>query len=543
MTTSEIIKKTRSLCPECKNTIDARIVEENGKVMMYKTCEKHGDFSDILSINPAHFRWSQNFMIDGQKPINPCVPTKKGCPNDCGACPNHKSSPAIGIVDVTYRCNLKCPICFANAEARGLNYEPTLEELIRIFKHFRNIKPQPPIVAMYAGGEPTMRNDLPELLSECAKMGFLQLQIATNGIRLANIDYFQELIDAGLPQTTKNNRTRTVIYLQFDGIERETYLKTRGVDILDKKLKVIENARELNFPNIILVPTIAKGVNDHETTNILQYAIDNIDVISTIMYQPMAMCGRYDKEKLHEMRITSSHLAKQLHEYTNGKVGKTYPLSTISEFSKVIAWLNDEPPVEFTCNVDCGFANFMFVDPKTKKLTGIEEFVDSEKFLKTSKKWYQRIEREKQWEEEGKTGFFGNLFKNARKELLKARIFAELALTMKPPEALFRNFSDPIGIVKNFADTILNTSWESSSNWLINGNILLVGLMHFQDLYNFDLERVSRCLVHYGYIDPTTNQVRQVPFCAMNAIHRERIENELEQANKMVQYVPELKSN
>jgi len=543
MATDSIIKTTKSLCPECKKVIDAKIVEENGKVMMHKKCEQHGDFSDILSINPAHFRWSQNFMINGQKPVNPCVSTKKGCPYDCGSCPEHKSSPAIAICDVTYRCNLKCPICFANAEARGLNYEPSFDELIRIYTHFRNIKPQPPIVAMYAGGEPTMRNDLPELLSECVKMGYQQLQIATNGIRLANKDYFQELIDAGLPESTKNGRSRTVIYLQFDGIERETYIKTRGVDILDKKLKVIENARELKFPNIILVPTIAKGVNDHEVTNILQFAVDNIDVISTVMYQPMAMCGRFDKEKLHEMRITSSHLAKQLQEYTKGKVGKTYPLPTISEFAKIIAWLNDEPPVEFTCSADCGFANFMFVDQKTKKLIGIEEFVDSEKFLKISKKWYKRIEREKKWEHEGKNSLFGRLFKNVKKDVLKARIFGELAMSMKPPTAILTKFSDPISLIKNFADTILNTSWEASSNWLINGNILLVGLMHFQDLYNFDLERVSRCLVHYGYIDPATNTVRQVPFCAMNAIHRERIENELEQANKMVQYVPEIQSN
>ncbi len=543
MVTGSIIKKTKSLCPECKKVIDANIIEENGKVLMNKKCSEHGDFSDILSINPTHFRWSQNFMIDGQKPKDPCVSTKKGCPYDCGSCPEHKSSPAIAICDITYRCNLKCPICFANAESRGLNYEPSFEELIRIYKHFRNIKPQPPIVAMYAGGEPTVRNDLPELLTECVKMGYQQLQIATNGIRLANIDYFQELIDAGLPNSTNNNRTRTCIYLQFDGIERETYIKTRGADILDKKLKVIENARELNFPNMILVPTVAKGVNDHEINNILQFAIDNIDVVSTLMYQPMAMCGRFDKEKLHEMRITSSHLAKELQAYTKGKVGKTYPLPTISKFAKIIAFLNNEPPVEFTCNADCGFANFMFVDPKTKQLTGIEDFVDADRFLKICDKWYNRVEREKKWEQEGKTGLFGRFFDRARKDILKARIFGELALTMRSPQALLNNFSDPISVVRNFADTVLNTSWESSSNWLINGNVLLVGLMHFQDLYNFDLERVSRCLVHYGYIDPTTNQVRQVPFCAMNAVHRERIENELEQADKMVQYTPDIQSN
>ncbi|MHA1797708.1 MAG: radical SAM protein [Candidatus Helarchaeota archaeon] len=540
---SDVIKETKSLCPECKKVIDARLVERNNEVYMVKNCKEHGEFEDLISINSNHFKWAQKYRIDGQKPDKAVTAVKKGCPYDCGACPEHMSSPAIAIVDVTYRCNLKCPICFANAEARGLNYEPTFEELIRIFKHFRAITPQPPIVAMYAGGEPTMRNDLADVLSECVKMGYQQLQIATNGIKLTNIDYMQELIDAGVPPNSKDGRSRTVLYLQFDGIERDTYIKTRGVDILDKKLKVIENARELNFHNVILVPTIAKGVNDHEVTNVLQFAVDNIDVVNTIMYQPIALTGRFDKSKLKELRITSSHLAKDLIEYTNGAVGKTYPLPVISKFAKVIAWLSDEPAVEFTCSQDCGFANFMFVNPKNKNLVGIEEFIDSEKFLETSAKWYERIEREKKWEREGKLGLLERgIFKKARKDLLKVRFFADVSKHLKPITETLTKFSNPMTIIKNFAGTIFNTSWEASADWLVSNNILLVGLMHFQDLYDFDLNRVNHCLVHYGYIDPATDTVRQIPFCAMNTLHRERIEDELQAAHKMVQYVPEIET-
>ena len=541
---NDIIKKTKSLCPECKKVIDADLVQRGNEVYMLKNCKEHGDFEDLISINAEHFKWAQKYRIDGQKPDIFCTPVKKGCPYDCGACPNHMSSPAIAIVDVTYRCNLKCPICFANAEARGMNYEPSFDELIRIFKHFRAITPQPPIVAMYAGGEPTMRKDLADLLAECVAMGYQQLQVATNGIKLTNIDYFQELIDAGVPKNSKDGRSRTVIYLQFDGIERETYIKTRGVDILDKKLKVIENARELDFHNVIIVPTVAKGVNDHEVNNVLQFAVDNIDVINTIMYQPIALCGRFDKDKLKEMRITSSHLAKDLIEYTNGAVGKTYPLPVISEFAKCIAWFANEPPVEFTCSQDCGFANFMFIDKKTKNLIGIEEFIDSEAFLETSSKWYRRIEREKKWEREGKTGLLERgIFGQARKQALRLRFFADIARHLKPVTEIMTKFSNPMEIIRNFAGTIFETSWEASANWLTANNILLVGLMHFQDLYDFDLNRVNHCLVHYGYIDPATDTVRQVPFCAMNAVHRERIEDELEAGNKLVQYVPEIKTS
>ena len=64
-------------------------------------------------------------------------------------------------------------------------------------------------------------------------------------------------------------------------------------------------------------------------------------------------------------------------------------------------------------------------------------------------------------------------------------------------------------------------------NNIISKN-LLVSAMHFQDAYNFDLGRVSQCLVHYGVVDPDNNsKILEVPFCAMNTIHRARLEERL----------------
>jgi hypothetical protein len=56
----------------------------------------------------------------------------------------------------------------------------------------------------------------------------------------------------------------------------------------------------------------------------------------------------------------------------------------------------------------------------------------------------------------------------------------------------------------------------------------MISSMHFQDAYNFDLERVCRCLVHYGVIDPDDpSKVREIPFCSMNTLHRPIIERQL----------------
>ena len=70
-------RRTQSLCPRCNadavgavlhgvanvtdfrtdpGVIDAQIVEESGRIVMRKTCAKHGTFEDVLSTNPAFFQ-------------------------------------------------------------------------------------------------------------------------------------------------------------------------------------------------------------------------------------------------------------------------------------------------------------------------------------------------------------------------------------------------------------------------------------------------------------------------------------------------------
>ena len=118
----------------------------------------------------------------------------------------------------------------------------------------------------------------------------------------------------------------------------------------------------------------------------------------------------------------------------------------------------------------------------------------------------------------------GGLMDRAEDGIDKARFGAEILSTLRVPLDDLGHFTERARLVLS---TMLNSNRESSSNWLIKGNNLLVAMMQFQDGYNMDVERTSRCLIHYGYVDPKTKSVKAVPFCPMNTIHRERIENEL----------------
>ena len=183
MTEEEIIRTTQSLCPECLTQIPAEIYvdPETQWVMMRKNCKDHGEFKDKISINAKDYKWQKEFTKEMGSTVEistqPCSTSsgikkaENGCPYDCGICENHKSAPCICLIDVTNRCNLTCPICFANASAKGYVVQPTFDQIVQIMTHFRSMEPTPAVLLQFAGGEPTLRDDLPEIIRRGKKMG------------------------------------------------------------------------------------------------------------------------------------------------------------------------------------------------------------------------------------------------------------------------------------------------------------------------------------------------------------------------------------
>jgi hypothetical protein len=155
------IKDTESLCPECLKKIPAEIYEEQGKVYIKKTCPEHGEWKDLYWGDYEQYKRAQRYEAPGEKLSNPRTEKVNGCPYDCGICPEHKSPTVLAIIDVTNRCNLRCPICFAHAGAAGYLYEPSKEEIRKIMENLRANRPVPPPALQFSGGEPTVREDLP----------------------------------------------------------------------------------------------------------------------------------------------------------------------------------------------------------------------------------------------------------------------------------------------------------------------------------------------------------------------------------------------
>ncbi len=232
---SRLLKQTKSLCPECLAVIDARILEDQGKVKIVKTCSRHGTFEDTYWSDYKQYARFEKYQWIGDGISNPRTKTEKECPYDCGICPEHKSQTVLGIIDITNRCNLRCPVCFANAAAAGYTYEPTREQIYEMLRNLRRNTPFAPVALQFSGGEPTIREDLPELVEKAKELGFEHVEVNTNGVKISqSVSYIQDLMKKGVD----------TFYLQFDGLTDDVYNKIRGVPLLDVKMKAIENAEK-----------------------------------------------------------------------------------------------------------------------------------------------------------------------------------------------------------------------------------------------------------------------------------------------------------
>ncbi|MCW4002866.1 MAG: radical SAM protein [Candidatus Bathyarchaeota archaeon] len=474
------IKSTRSICPECLKQLDAIIYEDGGKVFIRKECPEHGAFHELYWSDYDQYVRAEKFRYDGDGLENPRTEKKRGCPYDCGICPEHKSHTALAIIDVTNRCNLKCPVCFANASAAGYVYEPTAEQVTSMLENLHNNKPVPATALQFSGGEPTIRNELFDFVRKAKEIGFKHVEVNTNGVRLASDpEYAKKLKAAGV----------STIYLQFDGLTPDVYKFIRGLDLLETKMKAIENLRQAGYNSIVLVVTLVKGVNDHQLGDIIRFAAKNFDVIRCVNVQPVSLCGRLPQQEREKMRITITDFMRLVEEQTSGeiKVSDFYPVPVVVPVSKAVGALKDKRYVEFTAHPHCGMATFVFIEDG--KITPITRMGNIEKF----------------------TGSLKQVYADAVKG---SKSKAKLRLVGSARHIKFSFLR------KYVLKVLMEGDYSSLGDFARSA--LMVSSMHFMDPYNFDLERVQRCVIHYAVPDG-----RIIPFCTMNSIHRTEVEKKL----------------
>ena len=159
-----------------KKVIDATVYEENGQMRLKKTCPEHGTFKDVYWSDAALYERFAEFRHDGTGVDNPMTGREKGCPYDCGLCPEHKTTTVLSLIDVTNRCNQRCPVCFANAAAAGYVYEPGVDEIREMMQLLTRETPVRNWAIQFSGGEPTVRDDLPAIIRMVRDLGLYRFR-------------------------------------------------------------------------------------------------------------------------------------------------------------------------------------------------------------------------------------------------------------------------------------------------------------------------------------------------------------------------------
>ena len=271
---------TISLCPECLRRIDAKIVFENGNVFMLKTCPEHGFSKILIATDIEYYKRIRNYNKPSEMPLQFNTKTHYGCPYDCGLCTDHEQHSCLTIVEITDRCNLSCPTCYAMSSPHYGRHR-SLEEVEKMLDIIVANEGEPDVVQI-SGGEPTIHPDFFAILDIAKKKPIKHLMVNTNGIRIANDMEFAKRLAGYMPDFE--------IYLQFDSFKPEALNKLRGKDLTDIREKALANLNELNLSTTLVV-TLQQGVNDDEIGKIIEYGLQQ-PCVRGVTFQPTQIAGR-----------------------------------------------------------------------------------------------------------------------------------------------------------------------------------------------------------------------------------------------------------
>ncbi len=297
---------TMSVCPVCLRRVPARRVAEGDDGFLVKECPEHGAFrTRFWHGPPAMSGWSRPKAPGAPPPV--LTGSRLGCPHDCGLCPDHGQRTCTALFEVTGRCNLSCPVCFATA-GQAPPPDPPLDALADRFA--RIFHAAGPVNVQLSGGEPTVRSDLPEVVAACRAAGFAFVQVNTNGLALArDPGLARRLADAGLAS----------VFLQFDGTTDAVCLALRGAPLLEDKLAAVDRCVAAGL-GVVLVPTVVPGVNDGQLGDIVRLARNKAPGVRGVHFQPASSFGRYPWASGAETRVTLPDLMRGLEAQTGGMI-------------------------------------------------------------------------------------------------------------------------------------------------------------------------------------------------------------------------------
>ena len=448
---------TNSVCSKCLTKVEAKIIFRDDCVYLVKHCPTHGHEEVLIADDIDYYKLSQQFIKPGDMPLRFNTPIKYGCPYDCGLCPDHEQHSCLTLIELTDRCNLSCPICYADSgveEVSNISDRPrkhrTLEHIEMMLDAVVANEGEPQIVQL-SGGEPTIHPEFFEVMDLVKSKPIKHLMINTNGIRIAKERNFCDRLSQYKPGIE--------IYLQFDSFEKSTLEELRGVDLSEIREKAIAHLNKYNISTTLVV-TLKKGLNDSEIGKIIEYALQQ-KCVRGVTFQPIQVAGRLEQFDPKTDRYTLTEVRRAI-------------LQQSPHFKP-------EDIIPVPCHPDSlAMAYALKLNGKVIPLTGAVAPDDFVKMMPNSVLYEQNEELKRKTFELFSTSHSPQSAANAFKQLL-------CCLPMIPvPEGI--NYD----------------------------NVFRVMIVQFLDPFNFDVRSVKRSCIHIVHPDG-----RIIPFDTFNMFYRE----------------------
>jgi uncharacterized radical SAM superfamily Fe-S cluster-containing enzyme len=465
----KLLKETTSICPKCLQQLPARVYQRAREVWMDKQCEQHGRFSALLSSSIDHYyRAAPRSDQD-----SPCCGSSCGVPSvaasgtqDTAAWTNHSCTI---LIEITERCNLSCPTCFAGSSPAHSNMM-SMEEFTRQVDQLVAGGKSGSDMIQLSGGEPTIHPDFLEMVELLFDRGFKQVCINSNGIKLAKPAFVERLAKCRGGKAD----CQLFVYLQFDGFEDETYSALRGRgDLLSSKRKTLENCQAHGI-SVHPVMTLTRGVNAHEVGSFVQLAVDRPE-LKNVVIQPAMYSGRYDNPRRQD-RITLADTVDLICDQFGVFSPEDFmpiPCSDPNCFGMAVALRTGQGLL-----------------PVSRLFPGYETW-NSEEAKDLIAKFTDTI--------------------NGPAAVSEA---VRWATSDNRLDEVLQNLDEEE--IEGLLDAMMETHASGKNLW---DRVLTISIKPFMDAWTYDQDRIDRCCVHI--LDKDGNPVS---FCEFNAINRPRLE-------------------
>lgn len=296
---------TSSICTTCLRPVEAKILFKDNQVFMDKWCAAHGTERVLISDDMDYYRLCREVYVKPpEMPERFNTPMQYGCPYDCGICPDHMQHSCVSVVEITQRCNLTCPVCYAESSPSHGSHA-SLTDVIAMLDTVVANEGEPDVVQI-SGGEPTIHPEFFAILDAVRERPIRHLMINTNGLKIAQEPEFVARLAQYKPGLE--------IYLQFDSLHDNPLQNLRGAKLSQLHQAALTQL-EAHAISTTLVMTVKRGVNDAQIGEVIQHAL-TWKCVRGVTLQPVQNAGRVeDFGKQH--RLTVSEIRRRIAEQSN----------------------------------------------------------------------------------------------------------------------------------------------------------------------------------------------------------------------------------